>query len=87
MSILSCLDGIVCLSGFNTFCSACNVLRSCVQCSCFSVDCIHKICHRDKKTQQLKLEYIEGNKYIDLSNGDTIMVEIFAKPKIEPLPF
>ena len=86
MSILTCLDGIVCLSGFNTFCSACNVARSCVQCSCFSVDCIHKICHRDKQTQQLKLEYIDGNKYIDLSTGDTIMVQIFAKPNIEQLP-
>ena len=68
MSILTCLDGIFGLSGFNTFCSACNVARSCVQCSCFSVDCIHKICHRDKQT------------------GETIMVQIFAKPNIEQLP-
>jgi hypothetical protein len=87
MSILTCLDGIVCLSGFNTFCSACNVIRGCLQCSCFSVDSIRKICHRDKATQHLKLEYIDGEKYIDLATGDTLLVQIFAKPPISPLPF
>ena len=86
MSILSCLDGIVCLSGFNTFCSACNVLRSCVQCSCFSVDCIHKICDKEYKPKALKLEYIEGDKYIDLATGNTLTIQIFAKPKILDMP-
>ena len=86
MSVFSCLDGLVYCAGFSTLCSACNVARSCVQCSCFSVDCVDKICNREKKAQQLKLEFIEGNKYIDLTTGDTITVQIFAKPIIEALP-
>jgi hypothetical protein len=87
MALFSCLDGCIFLSSLNTLCSTCNVIRGCLQCSCFSVDSIRKIFHHDKQTQQLKLEYIDGEKYIDLSTGDTIMVQIFAKPKIEEMPF
>ena len=86
MSAFSCLDGIVFCSSFSTLCAACGVARSCIQCSCFSVDSVRKICHKEYKPKALKLEYIEGNKYIDLSTGDTIMVQIFAKPNIEQLP-
>ena len=87
MSILTCFDGCVFLSGFNTLCSACNVVRGCFQCTTCGFDSIYKICHKKKATQQLKLEYIEGDKYIDLATGDTIMIQMFAKPKVIPLPF
>ena len=87
MSILTCFDGCIFLSGFNTLCSACNVVRGCFQCTTFGLDSVHKICHKEYKPKALKLEYIEGNKYIDLSTGDTIMVQIFAKPKLDTLPF
>ena len=87
MSILTCFDGFVFCRTASTICSACNVLRSCVQCSCFSVDCIHKICDKEYKPKALKLEYIDGNKYIDLATGDVIMIQIFAKPVLKPSPF
>ena len=85
MSIFTCFDGCMFLSSFNTLCSACNVVRGCLQCTTCGFDSIHKICHYEKKTQRLKLEYIDGNNVFCL-NGDAILIQIFAEPKLDPLP-
>ena len=87
MSILTCLDGIVCLSGFSTVCSACNVVRGCFQCTSCGFDSTHRICHKENTPKELKQEYIDGNNYVDLEPGKSIVVHIYAKPPIEQLPF
>ena len=82
MSILTCFDGCVFLSGFNTLCSACNVVRGCFQCTTCGLDSVHKICHKEYKPKALKRRK-ELEDLFTLGNGDEYLVVIDESSKMK----